>query len=129
MKIAVDFDGTCVDHRFPEVGPDVPECVEVLKELAKAGHKLILNTMRSGQYLEPAVQWFIDHGIPLSGINTDPGQSSWTQSPKCFAELYIDDAAFGAPLKERAGFNRPSVDWGEVRDRLLTLKTAAELAT
>ena len=27
MKIAVDFDGTCVDHRFPDVGPPAPHAV------------------------------------------------------------------------------------------------------
>jgi len=128
MKIAIDFDGTCVDHCFPDIGEEVPECVDVLKELVQAGHKLILNTMRSGEYLEPAVQWFISRGIPLSGINTDPAQSGWTQSPKCFSELYIDDAAFGAPIIERAGFNRKSIDWGVVREKLLILKTSAELA-
>jgi len=46
MIIAVDFDGTCVTHEFPEVGKDIG-AVPVLKELVKKGHKIILYTMRS----------------------------------------------------------------------------------
>jgi len=128
MKIAVDFDGTCVDHKFPEVGEDAPFVVDVLQELVDAGHKLILNTMRSGQYLEEAVQWFVEREIPLSGINADPAQSSWTQSPKVFADLYIDDAALGSPCKMFPGFSRKCVSWTAVREELLDLKTASELA-
>ena len=38
MKIAVDFDGTGVDHQYPEVGMDAPLAVATLKDLIKAGH-------------------------------------------------------------------------------------------
>ena len=127
MKIAVDFDGTCVDHDYPEVGKEVPNCVEVLKALDRRGDELFLFTMRSGQGLRDAVQWFRERDIHLSGIQQDPAQSSWTQSPKCYAELYIDDAAFGCPLIEVAGFKRPCVDWTKVEAELLCLKTSKEL--
>ena len=46
--IAVDFDGTCVEHDYPEVGLDVEGAVETLKELQSRGHRIILYTMRSG---------------------------------------------------------------------------------
>lgn len=46
MIIAVDFDGTCVTHEFPEVGKDIG-AVPVLRELVEKGHKIILYTMRS----------------------------------------------------------------------------------
>ena len=127
MKIAVDFDGTCVDHRFPDVGPDAPDAMAMLRDLVAAGHEIYLWTMRSGEYLPPAVKWFIDRQIPLSGINSNPGQSSWTQSPKCFADLYIDDASFGCPLKEVPGFKRLAVDWSEVSRELLELKSHKEM--
>lgn len=105
-KIAVDFDGTCVDHRFPDVGPDVPHCVEVLRQLSKLGHKIFLYAMRCGRELEAAVEWFRERGIFLSGIQRDPGQSWWTASSKCYANLYIDDAAFGCPLVKPGGEQR-----------------------
>ena len=118
MIIAVDFDGTVVDHRFPDTGPDVPHAVESLKQLVKDGHQLILWTMRSREYLEHAVTWYAQHGIPLHGINGNPDQASWTTSPKAYANVYIDDAAVGCPLLQLARFKRPCVDWLIVMERL-----------
>ena len=45
------------------------------------------------------VDWFKKHEIPLYGVNKDPDHYRWTQSPKVYAELYIDDSALGCPLK------------------------------
>lgn len=39
MIIAVDFDGTCVTHEFPEVGKDIG-AVPVLKELVEKGMQI-----------------------------------------------------------------------------------------
>ena len=118
MIIAVDFDGTCVDHKFPELGEDVPHAVDVLKELIEEGHKIILYTMRSGKYLESAIQWFKIRDIKLSGIQYENHQSEWTSSNKCYANLYIDDAALGAPLTYKEG-PIPMIDWIKVRSILL----------
>ena len=111
MYIAIDFDGTCVTHDYPRVGKDIGAAY-VLKKLTDSGHQLILNTMRSGDELADAVQWFIDNDIPLYGANENPTQKSWTASPKVYAHLYIDDAALGCPLKmDNAISNRPFVNW------------------
>jgi hypothetical protein len=114
MKIAVDFDGTVVQHEYPEVGVDVPGAVDTLKKLAEAGHLLTLYTMRSGYHLEEAAAWFRRNDIPLYGIQKDPEQEDWTSSNKCYAEVYIDDAAFGAPLVENKSGGRPYLDWSIV---------------
>lgn len=115
MKIAIDFDGTVVEHMFPIVGPDVPRAVEILKKLLMKGHLLILYTMRSDEYLRAAVKWFEQKEIPLYGIQYDPEQVRWTSSNKCNADLVIDDRNLGIPLKypDRAP-SRPYVDWDEV---------------
>ena len=119
--IAVDFDGTCVTHEYPQVGLDIGAST-VLKELIAAGHKLILWTMRSGDELEQAKAWFAAKGIPLYGVNTNPTQFRWTKSKKAYANLYIDDAALGIPLKfKREKSERPFVNWKEVRAQLETL--------
>ncbi len=116
MIIAVDFDGTCVEHRYPAVGKDVPGAEAVLNRLCREGHELILWTMRSGKELDDAVVWFMERDIPLIGINENKDQGSWTQSPKAFANVYIDDAALGCPLiYPPGGHDRPYVDWGRVR--------------
>ena len=49
MTIAIDFDGTCVTHEYPNIGREIEGCVDVLNELVREGQKLILYTMRSGK--------------------------------------------------------------------------------
>lgn len=115
MIIAVDFDGTCVDHKYPDIGEPAPHAIETMQELVKQGDKLILWTMRSGKALEEAEQWFKKNEISLWGSQRNPEQDSWTNSPKCYAQLYIDDAAFGCPLVFPKDFTRPCVDWLKVR--------------
>ena len=110
MTIAIDFDGTVVRHEYPLVGEDCPFAEKTLKRLVKAGHRLILFTMRHDKELEDAVSWFAERGIPLFGINENPEQKVWTSSPKAYANLYIDDAALGCPLIEN-GVDRAYVDW------------------
>jgi len=121
MKIyAIDFDGTCVDHQYPYIGDDVPGAVSALSLIASKGNKLILNTMRSDRALQLALNWFGHHGIPLWGINENPDQGTWTNSPKVYAHYYIDDAAVGCPLIHPAGFERACVDWEKI-EKLLDL--------
>jgi hypothetical protein len=128
MIIAVDFDGTCVDHRYPDIGEDAPLAAQTLKELAADGHLLILWTMRSGGFLGDANDWFKDRGIPLYGIQKNPAQAGWTSSPKCYANVYIDDAAFGAPMIHPEGFARPCIDWRRVHSVLVKGRAAAAAA-
>ena len=112
--IAVDFDGTCVTHEYPYIGKDIG-AVSVLKQLIANKHKLILWTMRSGSELKDAIKWFETNQIPLYGIQTNPNQKTWTDSPKAYAHLYIDDAALGCPLKFNPTVSdRHFVDWAEV---------------
>lgn len=132
MVICVDFDGTCVKHAFPFVGEDIG-AQEVLRELVENGHQLVLFTMRSdienpkstnpeilalgGKYLTHAIEWFKKNDIPLYGIQENPTQKHWTHSPKCYAHLYIDDAALGIPLVYDR--TRPYIDWVKTRDLLI----------
>lgn len=113
MYIAVDFDGTCVTHDYPEVGKDIG-AIPVLKALADNGHHIILNTMRDSNELKDAKMWFANNDIKLFGANRNPTQSEWTTSPKVYAQLYIDDAAMGCFLCYDPNFHsRPYVDWKE----------------
>lgn len=124
MIIAVDFDGTCVSHAFPNVGKDIG-AQDVLKELISNGHKIILWTMRSDDaektrfVLTQAVDWFKKNDITLYGINKNPGQH-WSSSPKAYAHLYIDDAAAGCPLSLVPSVSdRPFVNWKQMREFLV----------
>jgi len=124
MYICVDMDGTCVKHTKPlSVSITIPNSVEVLQELVEAGHHLLLFTMRSNKdgimYLQDAVQWFKDNDIKLSGVQRNPMQWKWTESPKCYGSLYIDDAALGCPLLQGDDDHRPYVDWIKIRELLV----------
>lgn len=114
MIIAIDFDGTIVTHMYPKIGQPIDGAIETIKILQNAGHKIILYTMRSGQPLNEAIQYLVDNDIHLWSVNKNPEQIKWTQSPKVYAPLYIDDAALGCPLKFDESSQRMAVDWGRV---------------
>ena len=116
--IAVDFDGTCVEHNYPAVGMDVEGAVDTLRALNKRGHRIILYTMRSGDKLEAAVKWFRDRKVELWAVNHNPEQEEWTTSTKVYADLYIDDSAIGCPIMFIDGARRPVVKWAKVRTLL-----------
>ncbi len=116
--IAIDFDGTCVEHDYPAVGMDVEGAVDTLRALNKRGHRLILYTMRSGEKLEAALKWFKERKITLWAVNRNPEQEEWTESPKVYADIYIDDSALGCPIMFIDGVRRPVVKWAKVRSQL-----------
>ncbi len=123
MYICVDFDGTIVDHRYPEIGEPVPMAIKWLLRLQSSGARIILFTMRSdsaktGNLLSNAVKYLEGNGIKLYGINSNPDQKEWTSSPKAYANVYIDDLALGCPLIHPKGFARPCVDWKKAGPQL-----------
>lgn len=127
MFVAVDFDGTIVDHRYPDLGMAVPGAFEWLAKWQESGAKLILLTMRhdesgDGPVLTDAVELCRRNGIEFYAINENPSQKSWTQSPKVYAHIYVDDAALGCPLRENTRRNggRPFVDWEKAGPIVLT---------
>lgn len=119
----VDFDCTVANYDYPN-GKEpwsVPGASAVLDKIHRHGGKIILSTMRSdwskelGMFengLSDAVAWFSDHKIPLYGIQTNPEQRSWTASPKCHGDYFIDDRNVGCPLMEFNG--HMVVDWAEI---------------
>jgi hypothetical protein len=123
MIIAIDFDGTCVTHEYPEVGRDIG-AAEVIRKFVERGDKIILFTMRSGEHLMHAADWFERKGIALFGVNCNPEQHTWTTSPKPYAHVYIDDAALGVPLM-RPKSGRPYVHWNAVAE-LMGVDLAAQ---
>lgn len=117
--VAIDFDGTCVKHRYPKVGDTIPYSIEVMRELIKNGHRIILWTIRSGESLNDAIDWFSDKGIILWGVNENKTQHKWSTSSKQFADIYIDDAALGCPSNpDEEVTGRKIVDWEKVRTKL-----------
>ena len=121
LILALDFDGTCVEHMNPPaIGKEIG-AAPYLKALSDAGVKIIVWTMRSEGYtglnkptepfdaIGPALAWFHQHQIKIWGVNQNHEQS-WTKSPKAYAHMVLDDTAFGCPLIYPEG-RRPHVDW------------------
>jgi len=126
MFIAVDFDGTIVDHQFPGIGDPVPGAFEWLARFQEAGADLILWTMRSdgqqecGDVLTEAVVYCRVMGIEFACVNENP--QPWTTSPKAYAHVYIDDAAAGCPLRANPRMGgRPYVDWDQIGPYVMRL--------
>lgn len=95
MIIAVDFDGTLVTNKFPEIGSPMWYTVKALKKRQKAGDKIILWTCRTGTALMEAIdfcQW--DLGIKFDAVNDNLPeiQAEWGQNcRKVYADIYVDD--------------------------------------
>lgn len=98
MTIAVDFDGTIVEHRYPEIGREVPFAIDTLKMLAKEGHRLILWSVREGKLLDEAVAWCRERGLEFYAVNKDFPEETLQHdnfSRKLKADLFIDDRNIG----------------------------------
>lgn len=114
IPICVDFDGTCVVHKYPFVGKTNGNVVEILKRWIKEYNVgIILDTMRGDDTIDAAIKWFNDNEIPLYGIGKHPTQNTWTTSNKAYAPFSIDDRNVGVPLIQE-DYERPRVDWDKI---------------
>lgn len=98
MTIAVDFDGTLVDHAYPKIGKEKPFAFEVLRMFQDEGHTLILWTVREGELLEDAVKYCESKGIRFYAVNSNYPEGSYTEAPvsrKINADVFIDDSNVG----------------------------------
>ena len=99
MTIAVDFDGTIVEHRYPAIGEEIPFAIDTLKKLISEQHRLILWSVREGQLLEDAVNWCRERGVEFYAVNKDYPEEAPDKnnhfSRKLKVDLWIDDRNIG----------------------------------
>lgn len=101
MLIAVDFDGTIVEHAYPQIGEERPFATDVLRRLLRHRHLLMLWTVREGELLEQAVEWCQERGVKFAAINGEWTEEFSLASPdqaatrKPDADLFIDDKSVG----------------------------------
>ncbi|TXC78966.1 BT0820 family HAD-type phosphatase [Luteibaculum oceani] len=109
LRIAVDFDGTIVEHKYPAIGKEMLFAFETLKQLQKKGHTLILWTYRIGEDLEAAVEYCKENGVEFYAVNANHPEEQWTPEipRKLDVDLFIDDRNVG-------GF----LGWSEIWQRL-----------
>ncbi|SHG60458.1 hypothetical protein SAMN05444483_11834 [Salegentibacter echinorum] len=109
LTIAVDFDGTIVENRYPEIGKPMLFALETLKNLQEEGHRLILWTYRAGEELEDAVQFCEKNGLKFYAVNKSYPEEEFDEnmSRKILADIFIDDRNIGG-----------LVGWGEIYQQL-----------
>lgn len=97
LIIAIDFDGTIVEHRYPFIGRIRPFAFETMEALQINGHRLILWTHRTGQKLEEAIKFCKNHGIEFYAVNKNYPEEVWdtSDSRKILADIYIDNRNIG----------------------------------
>lgn len=105
MIIAVDFDGTIVEHEYPKIGKEIPFALQTLRQLCDDGHQLILWTYRAGQNLQAAVDYCSENGVVFYAVNKNYPEEVFDESisRKILADIYIDDRNIGGLL-----------DWGDI---------------
>lgn len=113
MIIAVDFDGTIVEHRYPEIGKPLPLAFDTLKQLQNENHTLILWTVREGELLQEAINYCAKNGLYFFAHNANfPEEDRNTSPRKLKADLFIDDRNFGG-----------LPDWGFIYQAIQQKKT------
>ena len=106
MIIAVDFDGTIVEHEFPDIGPLKKGAAEALRAFKKAGHRIAIWTCRTGEEEGQLRTFLLEKNIPFDTINAPiPGFDIGTR--KIYADVYIDDRSI-----------RFEENWEELREIL-----------
>lgn len=115
--IAVDFDGTIVEDKYPNIGKPMMFAFETLELLQKDGHRLILWTYRHGAELEEAVEFCRKKNIEFYAVNKSFPEEPFNESTrrKLNADIFIDDRNVG-------GF----LGWGQIY-QLLSSKGAPAL--
>ena len=98
MKIAVDFDGTIVEHDYPKIGKEKPFATYTLRKLIEDRHQLILWTVRRDKELEEAVAWCRERGVEFFAVNKSYPEEE-IENPEAYnkvnADLFIDDLNLG----------------------------------
>lgn len=102
MIIAVDFDGVLCKSRFPRIGESDASMIQVVKNMRKAGHEVILWTCRKGERLKEAVEWCELHGLEFDAVNDNAPsnramyEKDYPQTTcKVHADIYVDDHNLG----------------------------------
>lgn len=121
MTIAVDFDGTIVEHKYPEIGDEIIFATDTLRQLIKDGHRLILWSVREGQLLQDAIDWCHERGVDFYAVNKDYPEENGKESNASFsrkikADIFIDDRNLGG-----------LPDWGQIYQMISNHETWADL--
>jgi len=105
LTIAVDFDGTIVENRYPKIGKPILFALETLTKFQEEGHHIILWTYRTGPELDEAVNYCNMMGLQFYAVNKTYPEEVFDSSisRKIQADYFIDDRNVGGLM-----------GWGEI---------------
>jgi len=98
LTLAIDFDGTIAEDSFPEVGEIISGAAYFIDQLYGDGHKVIINTCRTGRYEGMAEDFLNEHSIPYHYINSNLPEKIQAYGQDCrkiSADVYIDNRNVG----------------------------------
>lgn len=107
--IAVDFDGTLCENKYPKIGEPNEQIIAYIRGMKKLGARLILWTCRAWKLLQDAVEWCSERGIVFDAVNEnlpDIIEYFGGDTRKVYAHEYIDDKnckLFDLPYKAERG--------------------------
>lgn len=96
MIFCVDFDGTLVHDKYPEIGEPMQHVIDFVIRLKQQGNEIILWTSRTDDQLQAAVEWCAQHGIIFDAVNDNLQRikEQWGgNTRKVYCDWYIDDKA------------------------------------
>ncbi|MGX1024925.1 BT0820 family HAD-type phosphatase [Flavobacterium sp. CS20] len=117
-KIAIDFDGTIVENKYPDIGKPKIFAFETLKKLQEDGYLLVLWTFRYGKRLNEAIEFCESYGIEFYAVNKSYPEEEFNiekMSRKIDADIFIDDRNIGGMLS-----------WGEIYQTITKEKIETE---
>lgn len=110
--IAVGFDGTLCENKFPDIGAPKPLVIKYIKRQQEKGAHIILNTCRENgtrrALLDEALRFCAEQGIKIYAVNENPDNplpeeyGTGFDGRKVFADIYIDDKAVNVSDLEAA---------------------------
>lgn len=92
--IAVDFDGTLCENKYPDIGEPNMELIDFLMNCQLNGDKVILWTCRNEKQTKAAVEWCSEKGLVFDAVNENLPEiitEFGGDTRKIFANIYIDD--------------------------------------
>ena len=94
MIIVIDFDGTIVENKYPEIGKLRKDAKKIINKLYDENHYIIINTCRAVIYESEAYNFLIKNGIKFHYINCNLPHLIEKYGQDCrkiSGDIYIDD--------------------------------------
>jgi len=101
--IAIDFDGTIVQDKYPDIGNPYPGAIQAINELYDDGYCIIIDSCRARDKEDEMIDWLNRNGVKYCHCNENCRiliRRYSTDCRKISADIYIDDKSLFAPNME-----------------------------